>query len=226
MSSWFDKVTGSNDYERQSWRDSYNGGRAAGDWTGNVNARLDQERRDYQGATWSGSSSEYSALELARVMASSQVQQTASTGPGVAGAVTGAPGQITSGPGASAVSPAAGTSGPGASPKKRDTLIRLPPAPLEGKVKTQVSSGYAGVLFEANPFFSDVENWGEPRYGEPGEWLGGILNIMADGVWNVGRAAEAFERTVDRAVTRYGESEGWGSNLPMAPMGKPGSLSW
>lgn len=224
--SWFNDVTGSNDYERQSWRDSYNGGRAAGDLTGNVNARLDQERRDYQGATWSGSSSEYSALELARVVGSPQAQQTASAGPGVSGAVTGASGQITSGPGASAVSRSAATAGPGASPKKRDTLILLPEAPLENGAKLKATDGYAGVRFEANPWFSDVENWGEPRYGEPGEWLGGILNIIADGGWNVGRAAEAFERTVDRAVTRYGDSEGWGSNLPMAPMGKPGSLSW
>lgn len=65
-SEWFDKVTGSNDYERQSWRDSSNGGRAAGDWTGNINARLDYERAVYQGATWSGSSSQPSALQLAQ----------------------------------------------------------------------------------------------------------------------------------------------------------------
>lgn len=51
--------------EQQSWRDSYNGGQAAGDWTGNTNARLDSER-DRFGTTWSGSSSEPSALELAR----------------------------------------------------------------------------------------------------------------------------------------------------------------
>lgn len=53
-------------YEQQSWRDSYNGGQAAGDWTGNTNARLDSERDRFQGATWSGSSSQPSALELAR----------------------------------------------------------------------------------------------------------------------------------------------------------------
>lgn len=63
--SWFNEVTGSNDFERQSWRDNFNGGAAAGDWTGNTNARLDAER-DAFGTTWSGSSSEPSALELAR----------------------------------------------------------------------------------------------------------------------------------------------------------------
>lgn len=62
--SWFDDVTGTNDYERQSWRDNYNDGRAAGDWTGNVNARLDREREASGGFTNSGSSSEWSAREV------------------------------------------------------------------------------------------------------------------------------------------------------------------
>jgi hypothetical protein len=64
--SWFNQVTNTNDFERQSWRDSYNSGRAAGDLTGNVNRRLDAERAAFQGATWSGSSTRYSALELAQ----------------------------------------------------------------------------------------------------------------------------------------------------------------
>lgn len=62
-SEWFDRVTGSNDYERQSYRDSYNGGRANGDWTGGVNARLDRERAENNGFTVSGSSSQASAAE-------------------------------------------------------------------------------------------------------------------------------------------------------------------
>ncbi|QCS37263.1 hypothetical protein [Tortoise microvirus 77] len=69
--SWYDKVTGTNDYERQSWRDSYNGGRAAGDLTGNVNRQLDRERDAFQGATWSGSSTQPSAVELAQAYGTS-----------------------------------------------------------------------------------------------------------------------------------------------------------
>lgn len=66
--SWFNEVTGTNDYERQSWRDNFNGGRAAGDLTGATNARLDAERDAFQGTTWTGSSSQPSALQLARSM--------------------------------------------------------------------------------------------------------------------------------------------------------------
>jgi hypothetical protein len=64
--SWFNQVTSTNDFERQSWRDSFNSGRAAGDLTGNVNRRLDAERAANGGATLSGSSTRYSALELAQ----------------------------------------------------------------------------------------------------------------------------------------------------------------
>lgn len=66
ISNYFDSVTGSNEYERQSWRDSFNDGRAAGDLTGNTNARIESERENFQGTTWSGSSTQPSALELAR----------------------------------------------------------------------------------------------------------------------------------------------------------------
>lgn len=65
-SEWFDSVTGSNDYERQSARDSYNGGRAYGDWSGGVNARLDRERAQNSGYTVSGSSREMSAGQAYR----------------------------------------------------------------------------------------------------------------------------------------------------------------
>lgn len=63
-SEWFDRVTGTNDYERQSARDSFNGGRAWGDITGNVNRRLDAERAEF-GTTVSGSSRSDSAQERA-----------------------------------------------------------------------------------------------------------------------------------------------------------------
>lgn len=66
---WFDTVTGTNDFERQSWRDNFNGGKAAGDWTGNVNASLQSERDQNYGATVSGSSTQYSAAEVQAMVA-------------------------------------------------------------------------------------------------------------------------------------------------------------
>lgn len=62
--SWFDEVTGTNDFERQSWRDNFNGGAAAGDVTGATNDRLAKERSKNYGATESGSSTQYSAAEM------------------------------------------------------------------------------------------------------------------------------------------------------------------
>lgn len=89
QSSYFNSVTGMNDYERQSWRDSYNGGRAAGDLTGNTNARLDAERDAFQGATVSGSSTQPNFIELAQAMG----------GPGYAAISSGPQSSVSSGPG-------------------------------------------------------------------------------------------------------------------------------
>lgn len=177
MSSWFDKVTGSNDYERQSWRDSYNGGKAAGDWTGNVNARLDQERSDFQGATWSGSSSQLSAIDLARAMALPQAQQTASTGPGVAHAATGNGGAIITGPGSAAVASgrtqgvgASGAVGVGPRRSSGTTSFQIPmdaptkvmPIYLGGK-QVAVDRGYSNV--------GDIEErWGDVEFLSP-SWV-------------------------------------------------------
>lgn len=95
MSSLFDR----SDYEKQSWRDSYNGGRAAGDFTGTVNAQLDRERAAFQGATWSGSSSQMSALELARSGGSIASSGGGGSGAGSASVTTRPGGGGGSGPG-------------------------------------------------------------------------------------------------------------------------------
>lgn len=144
--SWFNDVTGTSDYERQSWRDSYNGGRAAGDITGNVNAQLERERDAFQGATWSGSSTQPSGIQLAQQIqywergyvppastgpAATVVGVSATTGPGVAGALTSVTGSETKGPGASGVAagPVAGVGGTGAvggGPRRDGTGIQLP----------------------------------------------------------------------------------------------------
>lgn len=178
MSSYFDRVTGSNEYERQSWRDSFNGGRAAGDWTGNHNARIEAEREAFQGLTWSGSSSEPSALQFA--------QSVVGSGPATASVATGG-GASGVGPGNPVVStaPAVETSGPG-----RQVVVVGGAAPLTAKTKDGASGGYAGVHILPNPWFSDVQDFWEPRMGEPGEWLGGILNVGADAVYNSGRAID------------------------------------
>lgn len=90
--SRFDEITGNSEYQRQSWRDSYNGGKAAGDWSGGVNDRLDRERSDFQGATWSGSSSQPSALQWAQMggvssVASGHVGSSVTAGSGNSSAV-------------------------------------------------------------------------------------------------------------------------------------------
>lgn len=196
MSSWFDKVTGSNDYERQSWRDSYNDGKAAGDWTGNVNARLDQERSDFQGATWSGSSSQLSAIELARAMALPQSQQTASTGPGVAHAATGNGGAIITGPGSAAVASgrtqgagAPGSVGVGPRRSSGTTSFQIPiDAPSKvmpiysGGKQVSVNRGYSNV--------EDIETrWGDVEFLSPSFFE----------AWNV-RAADMWEGIVNGPV--------------------------
>lgn len=44
MSDWMQSVTGRTNAEHQAWRDNYNGGWAAGDFTGNVNREIAWER--------------------------------------------------------------------------------------------------------------------------------------------------------------------------------------
>lgn len=108
--SWFDQVTGQNEYQRQSWRDSFNGGRAAGDLTGNVNRRLDAERRAFQGSTWGGSSTQPSALERARTMGpgARRVGNSNGAGTGVGVDQVATPGRVvTVGPGVGVVRGAA-----------------------------------------------------------------------------------------------------------------------
>lgn len=87
---WFDSVTGTNDFERQSWRDNFNGGYAAGDFTGKVNAQLQRERSENHGATVSGSSTQYSAAEINAMVASMPERTQAE----IRGAAQGAPQQM------------------------------------------------------------------------------------------------------------------------------------
>lgn len=184
-------------YEQQSWRDNFNGGRAAGDWTGNNNQRLDNERAAFQGGTWSGSSTQPSALELAQSMLGS--------GPALGHVSAGGGASSGVGPGNGVIS--TGLSVPTKGPGNRVVVVGGS-APLGTKIKDTATGGYAGLQVLPNPWFSDVEEWWEPRYGEPGEWLGGIVNIVADGLYTAARGADAGFGT--RITTEQkGSGSGW-----------------
>lgn len=124
-------------------------------------------------------------------------------GPGVA-AVTSGTGAIGTGPGNAAVARVPQSGG--------GSLTFSGPGPLTPKVKDAATGGYAGVEVKPNPWFSDVENWWEPRYGEPGEWLGGIVNIGADAVFNVRVWADALRSpTAPKVAGPRGYDPIWGN---------------
>lgn len=185
---WFDDVTGTNDYERQSWRDNYNGGRAAGDITGNVNARLEQERSDYQGATWSGSSKEYSAIELAQRL-STPAQQAE-----LRGAAGGAP------TAAIAATYTGVPDAPSGVVQRAATKGQLVKAILAGgsagggfdlfgnaPAYKPMDLALSGGDWQANPYVSNAED-AETRHGDLVGSLYGAYSVMADLGWNASRA--------------------------------------
>lgn len=88
------------------------------------------------------------------------------------------------------------------------------PAPLTPGKKDKATGGYAGFEVMPNPWFSNVEDFWETRYGEPGEWLGGILNIGADVVYNIPRAVDAAG--VNRNTPYLGAD--WNPNLQYEEM--------
>lgn len=226
-----EQTGGRSEYEKQSWRDSYNGGRAAGDFTGTTNARLDAEREAFQGATWSGSSSQPSALELARFIGT--------IGPGTGGA--GTPGAATAGPGGvgAVVTPTkAGVQAPApAAPGKvvpgvgnatigqpvvpNQTVARRtstvlqqigPNGPLRPKIEPTVQELlYGGFKIRPNPKTSNAEEW-EIRYAEPGEWVGGIAVMGSDIGYNLAKItgfdSQKAGRDIRNTVTRENVENG------------------
>lgn len=186
--SWFERVTGTSESERQSWRDNYNGGRAAGDVTGNINRRIESERQASGGYTREYTSgSERVAAEWREVNAPLPVAPAARTaGPGSPAASTvqspggrrtpraqaagaGAPAAPTVGPGVQVVSGGAWGHSLAASLKDTNTQLAMGPIP-----------------HQPNPGWSDTEEW-EARYGEPGDWLGGIVTMGVDLGYNAAR---------------------------------------
>lgn len=153
-SDWFDTVTGTNDFERQSWRDNFNEGKAAGDITGNVNARLDRERSENLGATVSGSSTQYSAGELAQYVAGLPAQAQAQ----LRGAATGLPQQAVAA-NASGVQAPLRSQGLAASVMQGAFGSTLAYKPMD--------LALGGSDWRANPFWSNAEDV-ETRSGDVG----------------------------------------------------------
>lgn len=169
----FNELAGTTDYQRQSWRDSYNHGNAAGDVTGNVNRSLSEQRDKFQGATISGSSTQMGAIEYAQYLGRVG-NQAGAVGGGMK--FTGPDAVKGSGPGVGAVTtgnyeamaPATGTQ-PGA-PKAAD----LPKT-------TRIMIG--GRYLTLDTKWSDGAD-GEDRWGDVGGSIYGLGVMINDG-WSV-----------------------------------------
>lgn len=91
--SWFQDVTGHTDATQEAWRDNFNNGQAAGDWTGNINASLSDGGGTGHGGYGSGGGGGSAGPGAARAVSGSY----GGTGPGV-GWVAG-PNAVPLGPG-------------------------------------------------------------------------------------------------------------------------------
>jgi hypothetical protein len=107
-------------------------------------------------------------------------------------------GHVASGPVADPV--VAGGSGPGAGTANTDgpgsggtgpgsAGVVAPAAPLKAKMKSTTTQIMFGVPIVPNPWVSNTDQW-EERWGEPGDWLGGIAVGAADMLFNAGRALD------------------------------------
>lgn len=113
------------------------------------------------------------------------------TGSGATGASTKG-GSGGSGPGSAGA--AAGSGGRGAGSK---LALSAPPLTMAAKDSgTEIFTG--GDWWKSNPWWSDTEEW-EARYGEPGDWLGGVVVAGADTFFNVARGIDHV--TGSRMVT-------------------------
>lgn len=157
------------------------------------NDRSDDERRDITG--WAKSQPVSTLVQVAPEMlrggptqggavASNHVGSSAGTGPGTTGVVGAGAGN---GPGSVAVV------GEGVlAPKMKPTF-------------TQLSLGRTG--WSHDPDWSDTEEW-EARYGEPGDWLGGIVTMGVDLGHNARRVFDQYSAYVQEQPPVRGGS-GW-----------------
>lgn len=198
-------------YEQQSWRDSYNGGNAAGDWTGNHNARLESERDRFQGATWSGSSSQPSALELARsFVGSGQSGGTNGRGATGTGAGNAAVRQVAPRSGSLTFS---GTGPGGAGAKVPWRTMSTPPdfVPPMDRLEHMLSPSkvagrplpFLGVPIELNPYVPPAQviedELGEGEFLSPG-WFAQWAAVPGHISWNVERLKQSTGEAVGRSV--------------------------
>lgn len=61
--------------------------------------------------------------------------------------------------------------------------------PFNVRNPARTSVDVLGVSLAPGSGFSDAQEW-QQRYGEPGEWFGGAVNMVSDGIYNVGRLAD------------------------------------
>lgn len=156
---YFESVTGNTREQREKWRENYNGGKAAGDLTGNVQRQHDER---------------YAPQRAARERAEAAQRRPPMQGP-AAGQVHAPPGApVTAGPGSpAAVKGVGGTLaiGPGGAPPSK--------GPLKPKLKSNVTKVIFGNEVHPNPWFSDYEDL-ETRYGEIVGNIAGLATLAAD----------------------------------------------
>lgn len=130
-------------------------------------------------------------------------------GPGAPGVVT--VGEVTAGPGAPATGAAVGTGPGGSAARPRTTNLRISAVTSGGgwpdligvhnnnrlspHLEDKATGGLmAGFSYEANPRWSNVEDWAEARYGDFGSVPFAIAVVGADIGYNARRAYDHLSR--------------------------------
>lgn len=212
-SDWFHSVTGTTPESQQAWRDNFNGGWAAGDWTGNHNRSIASER--YDAGEWNQSVAHYGGYTQPNAVPDGYTRTYSADGntvyitrPNAGGGSLATTGVGTpggnGGPTAVAPSQPGGTvPGPGQTNKKGPGWYeqgggyytiqtmggknKLPT--VQSKDVQELMVGGGGLA--SNPWFSNAEDW-EIRYAEPGEWVGGLAVMAADAIYNTGRLVDWY----------------------------------
>lgn len=206
--TWFETVTGHSQASAQAWRDNFNGGLAAGDWTGNHNAispifqgdgRSGSERERDAGITaiFQGDGATGNRL-LAEARARNAARQAANAGRGQGGPTAIAPNQ----PGGAPPPPSGGTWSPLTGPGKGSGGAGSTDPKKQKWGKVELSTGYedkatqviiGGALPTVDRGWSDAGEF-EQRYGEMlADWYGvGVLY------------ADQRKQAIDDLAQKYG----------------------
>lgn len=238
-SDWFHSVTGTTPESQQAWRDNFNGGWAAGDWTGNHNRAIAAER--YDSGEWNPQIAQYGGYTERNPAVPDGVVRTVSADGNTvyitranngSAVTTNAVNPVGGSGGPTAVAPnqPGGTvPGPGQSNQRGPgwyqpgggyytTQTRQRPGQSAGPAgngkpdvlpveysKSVHELNTGGLSWESNPWWSNTEDW-EIRYGEPGEWLGGLVVFGADLAWNMDRFYKGGPGVVGGTIDRSVES--------------------